>query len=324
MIGWRSHKLFLLRDFQGAMCTIYMLLKGGSFEGQGKKWGNEWWKELGKGWGVWVIGMLLFWLMGDSAWGRTLVWVGAGDGVSWSDAANWNPARSPSSGDVVVMEGGEVLDASGASFTGALQLGEWGSLSLEQWGMYGDSSLERALYVSSSLKVMDKGLTLDVGRQGRVLFGTGNGNGEPQLNLGRNTLTISGCLETACESTGYLTEEVVMTLRGEGTGMRLMRRYLMGLEEGATGTFRAYCGNGGEPLESITGKFYDAEGGLMNEYEGSAAEWELQGGREGQYLMGRDERGVYVEFAQMLIPEPGVVGLGAVSLLLLACRRRRG
>lgn len=114
-----------------------------------------------------------------------------------------------------------------------------------------------------------------------------------------------------------------MTLRGEGTGMRLKRRYLMGLEEGATGTFRAYCGNGGEPLESITGKFYDAEGGLMNEYEGSAAEWELQGGVEGQYLMGRDERGVYVEFAQMLIPEPGVAGLGAVSLLLLACRRRR-
>jgi len=63
---------------------------------------------------------------------------------------------------------------------------------------------------------------------------------------------------------------------------------------------------------------------LMSAYAGSAAEWELLGGVEGQYLMGRDERGLYVEFSQMLIPEPGVVGLGAVAVLLLVWRRRRG
>ncbi len=270
-----------------------------------------------------MIGALLFLLLGDSAWGRTLVWSGAGDGVSWLDAANWSPARLPSSGDEVVIERGQVLDVSGISFMGALQLGELGNLSLGQWVVCGDSTLEGSLYVSSSLKVMDKGLRLNVGRQGRVLFGVGDGNGEPQLNLGRYTLTISGRLETECEAAGY-PKEVMMTLRGGGTGMRLMRRYLMGLEEGATETFQAYCSGGGELLESIKGEFYDAEGGLMRAYEGAASEWELRGGVEGQYMLGRDERGVYVEFAQILIPEPGVVGLGAVAVLMLVYRRRRG
>ena len=74
----------------------------------------------------------------------------------------------------------------------------------------------------------------------------------------------------------------------------------------------------------ISGVFYDAEGGLMSAYEGSETEWKLLGGVEGQFLMGQDERGVYVEFSQMLIPEPGVVGLGAVAMLLLVWRRRRG
>ena len=41
------------------------------------------------------------------------------------------------------------------------------------------------------------------------------------------------------------------------------------------------------------------------------------------YMLGRDERGVYVEFAQILIPEPAVVGLGSVAVLMLVCRRRR-
>ncbi len=270
-----------------------------------------------------MIGILLFLLLGDSAWGRTLVWVGAGDGVSWSDAANWNSARLPSSGDEVAIGEGQELDASGVSFMGTLQLGELGNLSLEQWCVCGDSTLEGSLYVSSSLKVMDKGLRLNVGSRGNILFNASNGNGEPQLNLGRYTLTISGRLETECEAVGYLTEEGMLTLRGEGTGIRLMRRYLMELEEGTTGTFRGYCSSGGELLESIKGEFCDAEGSLMSAYEGDETEWELRGGGEGQFMLGRDERGVYVEFSQILIPEPGVVGLGAVAVLMLVSRRRR-
>jgi len=281
-----------------------MLLKGGLLEGRGK----EWWKGLGKklgmglgkvlgkelrmGLGGWLMGGLLFLLMGDVALGRPFVWVGEGDGVSWADKANWDPARSPSSGDVVVIEEGMGVDASGVSFWGSLQLGELGCLSMEQWGMFGDSSLEGSLFVSSSLRVMDEGVRLDVGRQGRILFGAGSGNVNPQLDLGRYSLTISGCLETVCAGAGGAAldgsaEVGLPESRNDGMGMRLMRRYLMGLDEGVSGKFGGYCSGGEEWMGRISGVFYDAEGSLMSAYEGLAEEWELLGGVEGQFLMGR-------------------------------------
>ncbi len=35
---------------------------------------------------------------------QTVSWTGAGDGTSWSDAANWNPQTIPGAGEEVVID----------------------------------------------------------------------------------------------------------------------------------------------------------------------------------------------------------------------------
>jgi len=53
-----------------------------------------------------VLGMLVLsvCLLGNASAG-TVTWTGGGDGINWSDAANWDPAVPSISDDVVINSG---------------------------------------------------------------------------------------------------------------------------------------------------------------------------------------------------------------------------
>lgn len=154
-------------------------------------------------------------------------WTGGGDGASWSDAGNWNPAVAPDNGADsyrVAIAGAAAVTVDGSFAIDALDLGATATLLIPAAGelnLAGDSTIDGLLSLADSDPALGNRAVLGV--QTLTLSGTGTVQAQTSnfqnviVDTGSgSTLTVGAGLTLAAASGATLRSTVDTVLEGTG------------------------------------------------------------------------------------------------------------
>ena len=113
--------------------------------------------------------------------GTTFTWTGGGDGVSWSDAGNWQDGAAPTAGDAAATV---TFPASLGGATSTDDVPGFAPSVIQLDASTGDGASLSAWSVSGTVIVPDTGLTVDTGPRPSQSPGGGEGGGGPVIGGG--------------------------------------------------------------------------------------------------------------------------------------------
>lgn len=279
-----------------------------------------------------------------------VTWTNAiGDG-DWKNAGNWSTNTVPKSGDTIIIDAANVTYADDTSngnppqydtstkwvikngsvvtlgtkgvspnananprFDGAFDIDVTSSVTSASF-LKGESNIYGTLYVNNVFGPANGGATINFGESGKVQFMEGSMNG---IEGNNRTLTLGAVLDTgiAAADAVYSVETRYLICGDSGDDFTLLKWQSLTV---ANGTM---TGTNGLTLTSAREGDITFSGSLKYNTDSLEASAE----NFGQYLIGCDTKGLYVQYVKssVTIPEPATATLSLLALAGLAARRRR-